>query len=63
MADACKDSNLVLFLPKPLPPFGAGKCVVGVQLPHEVGGDFNVLLAKVLRAVSPPLGGTSVAGS
>ena len=41
-------ANLVLFLPEALPPLRAGKRVVGVELPHEVGGDFNVLLAKVL---------------
>ena len=58
-----KKSDLVLFLPETLPPLRAGQGVVGVEIPHEVGGDFNVLLAKVLRAVSPPLGGTSVAGS
>ena len=39
---------LVLLLPETLPPLGTGQRVAWVELPHEVGGDLNVLLAKVL---------------
>ena len=58
-----KKSDLVLFLPETLPPLRAGQGVVGVELPHEVGGDFDVLLAKVFRSVSPHFGGMRIVGS